>query len=118
MTEAVLFGQRLRAVRKSHGVRLTDLAEKADTGVKHLGRIERGEKQPSFELIIALGKALNVAPSVFFDFPASGNEPRYLKLQLQQLLDGKNSDQLRRAVIVMRALFDPQTHHPSGRSGS
>lgn len=107
MTEARLFGQRVRAVRKSHGIRLADLAEKAETGIKHLGRIERGEKQPSFELIIALGKALNVPPSIFFDFPAYGNDSKHLSLRLQQLLDGKSPDQLRRAISVMRALFEP-----------
>jgi transcriptional regulator with XRE-family HTH domain len=68
MTEAELFGRLLRATRKDRKVSLGKLAEKVDSGVKHLGRIERGEKVPTFELIIALARELNASPSAFFHF--------------------------------------------------
>ena len=68
MNEATLFGQLLRATRKAHNVGLAKLAEKVGIGAKHLGRIERGEKLPSFELIIALANAMGVSPSEFFAF--------------------------------------------------
>jgi transcriptional regulator with XRE-family HTH domain len=107
MNEAALFGQLLRATRKAHKLRLGQLAEKADTGVKHLGRVERGEKQPSFELIIALAKAMNVSPSVFFRFEDAQVEQKLLRTQLRQLLEGQDSRQLQKAHRVLRVVLEP-----------
>jgi transcriptional regulator with XRE-family HTH domain len=106
MSAAVLFGKRLRAVRKAQGLRIGKLAERAETGVKHLGRIERGEKQPSFELIISLAKGLDVSPSILFDFEPAQTDPRVLKAQLQHFLERKDARQLLQAKRVLRALFD------------
>ncbi len=64
---------------------LGKLAEKVDIGPKHLGRIERGEKVPSFELIIALAKELNASPSAFFHFENVNVDPKFLTQQLQAL---------------------------------
>jgi len=107
MNEAVLFGQLLRATRKAHKLRLGQLAEKANTGVKHLGRIERGEKQPSFELIIALAKAMNVSPSVFFRFEDAGADPRFLRRQVQQLLGKSDTKQVQKAYRILAAALEP-----------
>ena len=107
MNEAALFGQLLRATRKAHKLRLGQLAEKADTGVKHLGRVERGEKQPSFELIIALAKAMNVSPSVFFRFEDAQVDQKLLRTQLRQLLEGTDSKQLQKAHRVLRVVLEP-----------
>ena len=107
MSAAVLFGKRLRAVRKAQGIRIGELAERAETGVKHLGRIERGEKQPSFELIISLAKALEVSPGVLFEFEPSQQDPKSLRTQLQHLLEKKDAKQLLQAKRVLKALFEP-----------
>jgi transcriptional regulator with XRE-family HTH domain len=107
MNEAALFGQLLRATRKARKLRLGQLAEKADTGVKHLGRVERGEKQPSFELIIALAKAMNVSPSVFFRFEDAQVDQKLLRTRLRQLLEGQDSKQLQKAHRVLRVVLEP-----------
>jgi transcriptional regulator with XRE-family HTH domain len=106
MDEAAVFGRLLRATRKAHKLRLGQLAEKADTGVKHLGRIERGEKQPSFELIIALAKAMNVSPSVFFEFDDARADLKFLRGQLRQLVGKGDVGQLRKAHRVLRVILE------------
>lgn len=107
MNAAISFGKRLRAVRKAHGIRIGELADRAETGVKHLGRIERGEKQPSFELIISLAEALDVSPAILFDFEPPQTDPKVLKAQLQQLLEKKDARELLRARRLLKALLDP-----------
>jgi transcriptional regulator with XRE-family HTH domain len=107
MNAALLFGKRLRAVRKAQGLRIGQLAERAETGVKHLGRLERGEKQPSFELIVSLAKALDVSPAILFDFEPSQTDLMVLKAQLQHLLERKEVKQLLQAKRVLKALFEP-----------
>jgi len=107
MNEAELFGQLLRATRKDRKVSLGKLAEKVDIGVKHLGRIERGEKVPSFELIIALANAMGVSPSEFFEFENAMADQKVTRERLRQLLDKRDLDQLKRAYRVLRASLGP-----------
>ena len=78
MTAASQFGGLVRSVRKSRKLKIWQVAEKVDIEVKHLGRIERGERQPSFDLIIALAKCLNVSPSKFFEFDSAA-DPKTLR---------------------------------------
>lgn len=80
-----------------------ELAEKVGIGAKHLGRVERGEKLPSFELIIALANEMGESPSVFFDFENAGVDQKIMRERLRQLLDKRDLAQLRKAYRVLRA---------------
>jgi len=86
---------------------VSELAERVGIGAKHLGRVERGEKLPSFELIIALANALGVSPSEFFEFENAKVDQKFIKMSLQQLLDNRDLEQLRRAYRVLRASLTP-----------
>ena len=86
---------------------LGKLAEKVDIGVKHLGRIERGEKVPSFELIIALARELNTSPATFFHFENANVDTKFLTQQLQALLAKRDAQQLRKAFRVLQATLEP-----------
>jgi transcriptional regulator with XRE-family HTH domain len=86
---------------------LAKLAEKVGIGAKHLGRVERGEKVPSFELIIALANAMGVSPAEFFDFDNVKVDQKAIKERLRQLLDKRDLDQLMRAYRVLRASLGP-----------
>lgn len=86
---------------------LGKLAEKVDIGVKHLGRIERGEKVPSFELIIALARELNTSPATFFHFENANVDTKFLTQQLQALLAKRDAKQLRKAFRVLQATLEP-----------
>ena len=107
MNEAELFGRLLRATRTARKLSLGQLAEKAGTDAKHLGRIERGEKHPSFKLIITLAKAMNVSPSMFFEFDDAQVDHRSAKRQIQQLLNATDVRQLQKAHKVLRAVLQP-----------
>jgi transcriptional regulator with XRE-family HTH domain len=107
MNEAELFGRLLRATRKDRKMSLGKLAEKVDIGVKHLGRIERGEKVPSFELIIALAKELNTSPATFFHFENANADSKFLAQQLQALLTQRDAKLLRKAFRVLQATLEP-----------
>jgi transcriptional regulator with XRE-family HTH domain len=107
MNEAELFGQLLRATRKDRKVSLGKLAEKVDIGVKHLGRIERGEKVPSFELIVALARALTASPATFFHFENADVDPKFLTQQVLALLAKRDAKQLRKAYRVLQATLEP-----------
>jgi transcriptional regulator with XRE-family HTH domain len=83
----------VRFIRKSRKLKIWQVAERVDIEVKHLGRIERGERQPSFDLIISLAKCLDVSPSRFFDFD-SLSDPKALRKSIDQRLASLNATQL------------------------
>jgi len=84
-----------------------ELAEKVGIGAKHLGRVERGEKLPSFELIIALANEMGESPSVFFEFENARADQKIMRVRLRQLLDKRDIAQLRRVYRVLRATLTP-----------
>jgi transcriptional regulator with XRE-family HTH domain len=99
------FGARLRTVRKAHKLKIGQLADRVDIGVKHLGRLERGEKHPSFELVIALAQAMNVSPATFFEFDSAQTDPKILKKQLDQILAERDAKQLQQVQRLLTAFF-------------
>ena len=72
-----------------------------------MGRIERVEKQPSFELIIALAKAMNVSPSIFFQFEDAQADQKFLKEQLRSLLQTQETQQLLKTYRVLKLILEP-----------
>jgi DNA-binding XRE family transcriptional regulator len=55
-----VLGSRLRDLRHERGERLTDIAGRAGLSPQYLSEIERGHKDPSSEMIAAIGGALGV----------------------------------------------------------
>ena len=54
-------GARIKFVRTQKGLTQEDLAEKIQVSRMHIANIERGEKAPSIEVLIALANALEVS---------------------------------------------------------
>jgi transcriptional regulator with XRE-family HTH domain len=105
MTEGSQFGGLVRSVRKARRLKIWQVAERVDIDVKHLGRIERGERQPSFDLIIALSRCLNVSPAKFFEFESSA-DPKTVRKNIDQLLSTLDPKQLGHARQILSALFN------------
>jgi transcriptional regulator with XRE-family HTH domain len=104
MTSASQFGSLVRSVRKSRKLKIWQVAEKVDIEVKHLGRIERGERQPSFDLIISLAKCFNVSPSKFFEFESTADS-KTLRKNIDQHLLGLDNRQLGQVRQVLSTFF-------------
>lgn len=64
----LLFGRRLRALRKLRGLTQEELGERSDVSGKLVGQIERGEGNPTLEVIADLATALSVEPGSLLQF--------------------------------------------------
>jgi transcriptional regulator with XRE-family HTH domain len=53
-------GEQLRILRQERGERLSDTAERAGISPQYLSEVERGRKEPSSEMIAAIGGALGL----------------------------------------------------------
>ena len=75
-------GDRLRQLRKKHGMSLKTLAEASGVSVGMISQVERGLANPSVRLLTALRRALNVSlQDLFADTPVvpGGSEPDFVR---------------------------------------
>lgn len=60
---ALAFGETVRALREASGVAQEALALHAEMDRSYLGKVERGEKQPSLDIVFRLAHVLDVTPA-------------------------------------------------------
>jgi XRE family transcriptional regulator, regulator of sulfur utilization len=60
---ALAFGETVRTLREDSGVAQEALALEAGMYRSYLGKLERGEKQPSLDLVFRLAVVLSVTPA-------------------------------------------------------
>jgi transcriptional regulator with XRE-family HTH domain len=63
--ESTGFGAKLRAVRESKGLSQRALADAAGCNANTIAKLERGEQEPAWPLVLALAKALGVDCTAF-----------------------------------------------------
>jgi transcriptional regulator with XRE-family HTH domain len=107
MVEPKLFGKRVRAIRRAARITQEKAAEKAHLNSKYLGEIERGEKRPSFEAIVALARALSASPAAFFEFDGDQNDDKILRRKIDILLKDASPPQLMRVHKILKAFLEP-----------
>lgn len=61
-----LVGANIRRLRKERGLSQETLAGEAGLAMRHLGRIERGEGNPTVAVLGRLAEVLGVHPTVFY----------------------------------------------------
>lgn len=64
---ARLLGSRIREERQRFAINQMELAELAGLHFTNLGKIERGQANPSLHTILRIAGALNVSPAVLLD---------------------------------------------------
>ncbi len=69
-----LLGDRIRNIRKMKNIKQERLAELIDKTTEHVSFIERGERSPSFEVLVDIANALNVSLSYLTNIEAYEQE--------------------------------------------
>jgi transcriptional regulator with XRE-family HTH domain len=102
----ILFGRKMRAVRKAANMSRELAAEKAEITASYLGEVERGEKWPALQIICAVASALGVSPSTFFEFEAQETDPIILRRKLHRVLENRTITQQQQALRILQGLFE------------
>lgn len=73
-------GQRIKEAREECGLTQQELAEQTGRGLRHLQDIEKGRKNPSFDMLASYISRLGIAPNELFDpdAPAVEKEVQHL----------------------------------------
>ena len=64
----VLFGRRLRALRRLRGLTQAELAKRANVSGRLVGQIERGGGNPTLEVIMGFAAALSIEAAALLQF--------------------------------------------------
>ncbi len=64
----ILFGKKIKELRRKHNLTQANLAELVNVDNKHISCIESGKSFPSADLIERLAQALKVEPKDLFEF--------------------------------------------------
>jgi len=71
--------------------------ERAKIHPKYLGEIERVEKRPSFDAIVALANALGMSAAALFQFDKEENSEKVLRRKIEGLISKASAEELQRA---------------------
>lgn len=89
-----LLGQKIRKLRNLHHMSQAELAELIDVSTNYIGQIERGDRKPSLETLVALCNALNTNMDYILSDSLSLNEDQ-LTLDILNKLQRLNKDEKR-----------------------
>lgn len=70
LPDRALVGQRLRSVRKAHGLTLQQLTERSGVPLSTLSKMELGQVSVNYEKFVAVARALDVDMAALFDAAA------------------------------------------------
>jgi transcriptional regulator with XRE-family HTH domain len=101
-------GQRLRALRKQHGLSQEKLGERSGLSGKFIGEVERGEKSISIDSLYHVSVALDIPlrelTDVRADKPAAVPTEDAEKI-FALVSNRRRPDEIRRAYKVLQAMF-------------
>lgn len=80
-------GRRIQEIRKERKITQGTLAERADLTTNYIGKIERGEAQPTLEALVAIAEALRVNVSNLFLYLDRSQSKDELKSTIKELLN-------------------------------
>ena len=69
------FAPRLRELRQSAGLTQGQLAEKVGSTIRSISRLETGDQEPTWPVVISLTKALGVDCRAFLEAPVADTDP-------------------------------------------
>lgn len=99
------FGKRIREERLKLGLTQERLAEDVNLSTAYIGQIERGERTPTLENIVAIANRLGVTVDYLLSDSVNSNGENELKIWLQ-LMDGRSDREKQLTINVIKAIFN------------
>lgn len=106
MKHRTLFAQRVRKLRKAAKLSLESAAERGSITGNFWGDVERGNKVPSLDTIVAMAKGLAVPPNVLLLLERE-EDPRDIRKRIDSLLTKCSPQQLEMVHRIIKVLLEP-----------
>lgn len=98
-----LFGKRVKDLRENKVWTQEYLAEKMDISTNYLSSIERGNENPTFDMLIKISEALEVEMGDLFNFGHEASEAE-LRGNIKKLAEELDSGKLRLVYKLLHAV--------------
>ena len=106
MKHRTLFAQRIRKLRKAAKLSLENAAERGNITGNFWGDVERGNKVPSLDTIVAMAKGIALPPSSLLLLERE-EDPRDIRKRIDSLLTKCTPQQLEMAHRIIKVLLEP-----------
>jgi transcriptional regulator with XRE-family HTH domain len=100
------FAKRVRKLRRNSKLSLEKAAERGEITANFWGDVERENKVPSLDTIVAMARGLNVSPRVLLSLEREEDE-RDLRRRIESLLSKCSPQQLELIHRVVSVLVEP-----------
>jgi len=101
----ILLSRRVRSLRTAKKWTQQELGEKANIDYKFLGEIERGEKNPSFKILVQIAEALDVELTELFRLEQEITDRNEIVGWIKEIVDSLNDEELRQVLLLLRVLY-------------
>ncbi len=105
INEKILLGRRIRSLRNAKGWTQQKLGSQADINYKFIGEIERGQQNPSFNVLVKIATALNVELHELFRFEHEILDHKELESRITQILKTTPDDDLRQILLLLKVRY-------------
>ena len=98
-------GHRIRAIRKAKGWTQEELGAKADISYKFIGEIERGQQNPSFDVLVKIANGFGIELSELFLFEPEIRDRESVEKSIEMIIRAMPEGDLRLIFSVLRGLY-------------
>lgn len=103
--ELILLGRRVAELRNKRGLTQDKLAELTNYSTNHIAKLESARTKPSFDLIVAIAKALQVEIKELFCFEEQKSS-EYIKREFEKIINNSDTETLKILYKFYGALFN------------
>ena len=103
--QRAFLGRRIRAIRRAKGWTQEELGTKADTSYKFIGEIERGQQNPSFDILEKIANALGIELFELFRFEQETTKREDIEKRMAMIINAMPEDDLRLIFFALRGLY-------------
>ena len=104
-TAQILLGRRIRSLRNVKSWTQEALGSEAGINYKFLGEIERGQQNPSFNVLIKIADALNVDLMELFRLESEISDRKEIEGQITRIIKNAPDDALRQIFLMLKTLY-------------
>lgn len=101
----ILLGKRVREIRIKRSISQEKLSELSGISSRHISEMERGESNPSYQVLNKIARSLDIDLIELFDF-GHQKEPDELRKNLSELIASLEDDKLRFAYRIIKKLSE------------
>lgn len=98
-----LVGERVREIRRRAGLTIEHVAHEACITPGYLGRLERGEQNPTLEVIYRVARSLSVSPAGLLDIDK--RDARTVRRELRERINAMEDGDLRQLSRLVDTLL-------------